>query len=60
MTDSLNHRVVLASRPDGRPRPSDFRVEHVPIPEPQNGVVSQFEIAALRRCPSLEPVVDLS
>ena len=39
MTDQSNQRIVLASRPDGRPKPSDFRIEHAPIPEPRDGEV---------------------
>jgi len=33
MTD-INHRVVLASRPAGRPAPENFRLETSTIPEP--------------------------
>ena len=29
----LNRRIVLAARPDGEPKPTDFRLEHVPLPE---------------------------
>jgi NADPH-dependent curcumin reductase CurA len=32
-------RIVLASRPEGEPRPSDFRVEEVPVPRPGPGEV---------------------
>lgn len=39
MTDTGNQRVVLASRPHGRPRPGDFRIERAPIPEPNDGEV---------------------
>ena len=39
MPDSQNLRVVLASRPVGRPKPTDFRVERTPIPEPGDGQV---------------------
>jgi NADPH-dependent curcumin reductase CurA len=39
MPDSsvVNHRIVLAARPEGRPRLSDFRTETQPIPVPQAG-----------------------
>lgn len=39
MPDSpaLNHRVLLAARPQGAPRPTDFRTESLPIPVPQAG-----------------------
>ncbi len=39
MTQTQNLRVVLASRPVGRPKTGDFRVEHAPIPEPADGQV---------------------
>jgi NADPH-dependent curcumin reductase CurA len=32
-------RIVLASRPEGEPRPSDFRLEEVPVPQPGPGEV---------------------
>src|ERR1700746_2214788 len=32
-------RVVLASRPVGEPKPSDFRVEQYPVPAPGEGQV---------------------
>ena len=32
-------RVVLASRPAGEPKPSDFRIEEYPLPAPGNGQV---------------------
>src|ERR1700749_1142404 len=32
-------RIVLASRPVGEPKPSDFRVEEAPIPTPGEGQV---------------------
>ena len=50
MSDHQNLRVVLASRPVGRPKPSDFRFEHAPIPEPGDGQVL-LEIQTL----SLDP-----
>ena len=38
-TASTNRRIVLVSRPRGRPVPGDFRVETSPIPEPRDGEV---------------------
>ena len=32
-------RIVLASRPVGEPKPSDFRLEEVPVPQPAPGEV---------------------
>src|SRR5246500_1042821 len=32
-------RIVLASRPVGEPKPSDFRIEEVPVPTPGDGQV---------------------
>ena len=38
MTDQpLNTRVLLASRPTGRPGPESFRIEAAPRPEPADG-----------------------
>jgi hypothetical protein len=34
-----NRKVVLASRPKGKPTPEDFRVEEAPLPEPSDGEV---------------------
>ena len=34
-----NRRIVLASRPEGRPRPDNFRIEDVPVPQPADGQV---------------------
>ena len=39
MTDSMNHLVVLAARPEGEPKLSDFRVETAPVPQPRQGEV---------------------
>ncbi len=35
----VNRRIVLAARPVGRPKTSDFRLETVPVPEPADGQV---------------------
>ena len=35
----INRQVVLASRPEGEPRPDNFRVVEKPAPEPQEGEV---------------------
>ena len=34
---SQNRRIVLAARPDGSPRETDFRLEEAPIPSPGEG-----------------------
>ncbi len=34
---SVNHRIVLAARPQGTPRVTDFRIESLPIPVPKAG-----------------------
>jgi len=39
MSDTTGLRIVLASRPDGRPQPTDFRIEQVPVPTPGEGEV---------------------
>jgi NADPH-dependent curcumin reductase CurA len=33
----VNRRIVLASRPEGRPTPANFRLEEVPVAEPGEG-----------------------
>ncbi|MBI2823586.1 MAG: NADP-dependent oxidoreductase [Planctomycetia bacterium] len=44
MTPAVNHRVVLAARPVGFPRESDFRIEEAPAQEPADG---QFLVRVL-------------
>lgn len=39
MTQSDNLRILLASRPEGRPRPENFRLEHAAMPAPAEGEV---------------------
>lgn len=39
MTERPNRRIVLASRPDGEPKPENFRLDTVPAPEPGDGEV---------------------
>lgn len=39
MSAKTNIRIVLAARPDGAPRPGDFRVETVPVPALNEGEV---------------------
>lgn len=39
MSESSNRRIVLAARPVGEPKPSDFRLDTAPIPEPGDGQV---------------------
>src|SRR5260221_12474864 len=36
---SQGKRIVLASRPKGEPKPSDFRLEDCPVPTPGAGEV---------------------
>ncbi len=38
-SETVNRRIVLASRPRGLPSPEDFRLEHTAIPEPADGQV---------------------
>ena len=38
-TASVNRRIVLAARPQGRPTLESFRLERVPIPQPAEGEV---------------------
>lgn len=38
-TENVNRRFVLASRPAGRPKETDFRLETTPIPSPGEGEV---------------------
>ena len=35
----VNRRIVLAARPTGKPKSTDFRLESVPVPEPASGQV---------------------
>ncbi len=37
MSERSNRRIVLAARPEGAPKPSDFRLEDAPVPEPEAG-----------------------
>jgi NADPH-dependent curcumin reductase CurA len=39
MTASVSRQIVLAARPVGMPKASDFKVEAVPVPEPGAGQV---------------------
>jgi NADPH-dependent curcumin reductase CurA len=39
MTEILNRRIVLASRPDGVPKRADFRLETMPVAQPRDGEV---------------------
>jgi len=39
MSNELNRRIVLASRPNGTPLPGDFRLEQAPAPVPRDGDV---------------------
>ena len=37
MNPALNQRIVLASRPQGLPRPENFRLVEEPVPVPGHG-----------------------
>ncbi len=39
MAEKLARQIVLAARPHGRPKPSDFRLEETAIPTPIAGQV---------------------
>jgi NADPH-dependent curcumin reductase len=39
MSGERNRRIVLAARPTGEPKDSDFRLEEAPVPEPGPGQV---------------------
>jgi NADPH-dependent curcumin reductase len=39
MPNRPNRKIVLASRPEGAPQPSNFRLEQSPAPEPRDGQV---------------------
>jgi len=39
MTEKIARQIVLAARPQGRPKPSDFRLEETVIPTPSAGQV---------------------
>ena len=34
---TMNHQIVLAARPEGLPKPSDFRLVEATMPEPAEG-----------------------
>ncbi len=34
---TMNRQIVLAARPEGLPKPSDFRLVELPVPEPNDG-----------------------
>lgn len=36
-SDSVNRRILLAARPQGLPKPEDFRLEEAAVPRPQPG-----------------------
>lgn len=36
---AINTRILLAARPDGPPKTSDFQIEDAPVPEPAEGQV---------------------
>jgi len=39
MSEASSRRIVLAARPQGVPRPGDFRIEDVPVPAPRDNEV---------------------
>jgi len=39
MPEVKAHQIVLAARPQGRPKPTDFRLEDTPIPTPSEGQI---------------------
>jgi NADPH-dependent curcumin reductase len=39
MTEKIARQIVLAARPQGHPKPSDFRLEETPIPTPSEGQI---------------------
>ncbi len=39
MTETQNRRVILASRPEGEPKPENFRIETGPVSQPAEGEV---------------------
>ena len=39
MNETKARQIVLAARPQGRPKPSDFRLEETPIPTPSAGQI---------------------
>lgn len=39
MSDAINRRIVLASRPVGKPTPDNFRLDETAIPAPSDGQV---------------------
>ena len=39
MSQQTNRRIILAARPQGVPKPQDFRLDEVAVPQPQDGQV---------------------
>ena len=39
MVEKIARQIVLATRPQGRPKPSDFRLEETAIPTPSAGQI---------------------
>ncbi|WP_028602830.1 NADP-dependent oxidoreductase [Ottowia thiooxydans] len=50
----INRRIVLAARPQGVPRPEDFRIESAPVPRPEAG-----EVLLRHTCLGLAPAARL-
>ena len=51
MTQERSRQIVLASRPQGAPKPDNFRLEEVSIPAPEAG-----ELVLRVRYLSLDPL----
>lgn len=54
---TLNRRIVLASRPEGAPRLSDFRAETTSVPEPADGQ-ALLQTVALSLDPYMRNLMD--
>jgi NADPH-dependent curcumin reductase CurA len=59
MTQALNQRVLLASRPKGLPRPENFRIVQEPVPTPADGQVL-LEILYLSLDPYMRGRMDVA
>lgn len=52
MNNITNQRIVLAARPVGEPKHSDFKIEEVPVPELKQGeiLLKPFIYHSIRIC----------
>ena len=39
MSNKINHQIVLAKRPSGKPQPADFSLVEASVPVPEEGQV---------------------